>query len=127
MILGIGCDIIELRRVERLLSEQAKADRIFTEAEQRYCDSRGAERIASYAGRFAVKEAVVKAFGCGIGAVSWADIEVVNQPDGVPTVRFYGEAARLAGSRDRSRMHISLSHGRDYATANAVWEGGDNG
>lgn len=127
MILGIGCDIIELRRVARLLEEKRKIDLIFTHEEQRYCESRGVTRLASFAGRFAAKEAVSKALGCGIGTVSWLDIEVVKEPDKAPYVRFYGEAARLIADRKHSRMHISLSHGEDYAAANAVWEGGING
>lgn len=127
MILGIGFDIIELRRVARLLEEKRKIDRVFTQEEQRYCDSRGMERLASFAGRFAAKEAVAKALGCGIGAVSWLDIEIIKEPDKAPYVCLYGEAARLASVQKFSRMHISLSHGQDYAAANAVWEGGLNG
>ena len=64
MILGIGCDIIESERIERLLTETEKIDRIFTESERKYCDGKGKERSASYAARFAAKEAAAKAFGC---------------------------------------------------------------
>lgn len=127
MILGIGCDIIELRRMARLLEEKRKIDRIFTQEEQRYCDSRGTGRLASFAGRFAAKEAVAKALGCGIGTISWLDIEIIKKPDKAPYVCFYGEAARLTAAQKHSRMHISLSHGQEYAVANAVWEGGING
>ena len=69
MILGIGCDIIESERIERLLTETEKIDRIFTESERKYCDGKGKERSASYAARFAAKEAAAKAtdFRCNQG------------------------------------------------------------
>lgn len=127
MILGIGCDIIELRRIEHLLEEPKKIERIFTAEERRYCESRGRERIASFAGRFAAKEAVAKAFGCGIGIVLWSDIEIIKPENQAPTVCFYGEAARLVAVRRHSRMHVSMSHGKEYAVAQAVWEGEENG
>ena len=92
MILGIGCDIIESERIERLLTETEKTGRIFTESERKYCDGKGKERTASYAVRFAAKEAAAKAFGCGIGPVSWTEIETVKETGGAPYFRFYGKA-----------------------------------
>ena len=105
MILGIGCDIIESERIERLLTETEKIDRIFTESERKYCDGKGKERSASYAARFAAKEAAAKAFGCGIGPVAWTEIETVKETD---------------------EMHLSVSHEKNYAVAYAIWEGGEH-
>ena len=99
MILGIGSDIIDIRRVERTLARFGErfTSRIFTEVEQRKSDRR-ANRAASYAKRFAAKEACAKALGTGMRAgVWWRDMGVVNLPSGRPTMQLTGgAAARLA-------------------------------
>jgi holo-[acyl-carrier protein] synthase len=98
MILGIGNDIIDIRRVEASIERFGKRfiDRIFTEVEQKKSDRR-ANRAASYAKRFAAKEACSKALGTGFRAgVYWRDMGVVNLPSGKPTMKLTGGAlARL--------------------------------
>lgn len=99
MILGIGQDIIDIRRVERTLERFGErfVERVFTETERAKSDRR-ANRAASYAKRFAAKEACSKALGTGFSnGVFWRDLGVVNLPSGKPTMRLTGGAAdRLA-------------------------------
>ncbi|MFP6743453.1 MAG: holo-ACP synthase [Alphaproteobacteria bacterium] len=99
MIIGLGNDIIDIRRIERTFERFGDrfANRIFTELEQQKCDRR-AQRIASYARRFAAKEACSKALGTGFRkGVFWRDMGVVNLPSGKPTMQLTGgAAARLA-------------------------------
>ncbi len=99
MIIGIGSDLADIRRVEKTLERFGSrfVRRIFTETEQRKSERR-AERAASYAKRFAAKEACAKALGTGLrGGVFWRDMGVVNLPSGKPTLALTGGAAlRLA-------------------------------
>jgi holo-[acyl-carrier protein] synthase len=99
MILGIGSDLIDIRRIERSLERFGErfTHRCFTEIERSKSDRRAA-RAASYAKRFAAKEACAKALGTGIAqGVSWTEMGVVNEPSGRPTMRLTGRAAdRLA-------------------------------
>jgi len=99
MILGIGSDIIDIRRIERTLDRYGERFvlRCFTETERKKSDRR-ANRAASYAKRFAAKEACAKALGTGFSrGVFWRDLGVVNLPSGKPTMRLTGgAAARLA-------------------------------
>ena len=95
MIIGIGSDLCDTRRIERVLARFGARfiDRCFTGIEQRRSDRR-AGRAASYAKRFAAKEACAKALGTGLRAgVFWRDMGVVNLPSGQPTMRLTGGAA----------------------------------
>ena len=100
MILGVGSDLIDIRRIEKTIERFGDRflDRIFTETERRRCD-RAANRVASYARRFAAKEAAAKALGTGFRrGVFWRDLGVVNLPSGQPGMLLTGGAlARLAG------------------------------
>jgi holo-[acyl-carrier protein] synthase len=96
MILGIGSDIIDIRRIERTLDRYGErfVERCFTDTERKKSDRR-ANRAASYAKRFAAKEACAKALGTGFSrGVFWRDLGVVNLPSGKPTMRLTGGAAR---------------------------------
>jgi holo-[acyl-carrier protein] synthase len=96
LILGLGSDLIDIRRIERAIERFGDRflDRIFTQAERRKCD-RGVNRAASYARRFAAKEACSKALGTGFRrGVFWRDLGVVNLPSGQPTMRLTGGALR---------------------------------
>ena len=98
MIIGVGSDLVDIRRIEQAISRFGDRflDRIFTETERRRCDRR-ASPAASYARRFAAKEAAAKALGTGFRqGVFWRDLGVVNLPSGQPGMRFTGGAlARL--------------------------------
>ncbi|MEE2981065.1 MAG: holo-ACP synthase [Pseudomonadota bacterium] len=96
MIIGLGSDIIDIRRIERTFERFGErfANRIFTEQERKKCDRR-AQRVASYARRFAAKEACSKALGTGFRkGVFWRDLGVVNLPSGKPTMKLTGGAAK---------------------------------
>jgi holo-[acyl-carrier protein] synthase len=96
MILGVGSDLIDIRRIEQAIERFGDRflDRIFTEAERRKCDRR-ANRAASYARRFAAKEACAKALGTGFrNGVFWRDLGVVNLASGQPSMRLTGGALR---------------------------------
>jgi holo-[acyl-carrier protein] synthase len=96
MILGLGSDLIDIRRIERIIERFGDRflDRVFTDAERRKCERR-ADRAASYARRFAAKEACSKALGTGFRrGVFWRDLGVVNRPSGQPTMQLTGGALR---------------------------------
>jgi holo-[acyl-carrier protein] synthase len=97
MILGVGSDLVDIRRIEKVIERFGDRflDRIFTETERRRCDRRGLTRIASYARRFAAKEAAAKALGTGFRrSVFWRDLGVVNLPSGQPGMQLTGGALR---------------------------------
>jgi holo-[acyl-carrier protein] synthase len=124
MILGIGNDIIDIRRIERTLERHGRRfiERIFTEVEQRKSEGRR-NRAASYAKRFAAKEACSKALGTGFRqGVFWRDLGVVNLPSGKPTLRLTGGAAmRLAAiTPPGMRPQIDLTITDDYPQAQAI-------
>ena len=118
MTVAVGVDIIEVARIEQSLGRLGTRflDRIFTAREQTYCEG----RAISLAGRFAVKEAVAKALGTGIGDVGWRDIEVINDEQGRPQLVLHGEANRLAESLGLLEWSISLSHSDKQAIGMAV-------
>jgi holo-[acyl-carrier protein] synthase len=120
MILGVGSDIIEVSRIEKSIQRYQKKflDRIFTENEQSYC-LRHKDAQRHFAGRFAAKEAIVKALGTGISkSISWLDIEISNDPLGKPLVTF---SSHVKEEFHDPSIHISISHCKEYAVAFAVW------
>ncbi|MEI8125250.1 MAG: holo-ACP synthase [Parachlamydiaceae bacterium] len=119
MIEGIGTDIIEIERIEQSILRygQRFLDRVFTLKEQAYC-TRHRDAQSHFAGRFAAKEAIVKAIGSGFGeSISWLDIEIVNDVRGKPTVILSPALGNLVGP---THIDISISHCREYAVAFAV-------
>lgn len=124
MIIGIGNDIIDIRRVERTIERYGERflERIFTETERLKSDGR-AMRAASYAKRFAAKEACAKALGTGFRhGVFWRDMGVVNLPSGRPTLQLTGGAARALAqlTPDGHEVRIDLSITDDFPTAQAI-------
>ncbi|MBD8894303.1 holo-ACP synthase [Roseibium litorale] len=123
MILGIGSDLIDIRRIEKTLERFGHrfTNRVFTEIEQAKSDKRK-ERAASYAKRFAAKEACCKALGTGIRmGVAWREMGVVNLPSGKPTVALTGGAAerleRMAPEGFKARIDLTITD--DYPLAQA--------
>ena len=120
MIYGIGTDIIEIKRIAASITryEQRFLDKIFTSREQEYCH-RHQQSAQHFAGRFAAKEAIVKAFGTGfVAKVQWHDIEVLNDELGKPVV-FLSTA--LQERFEHPQIIVSISHCVEYATAVAIW------
>jgi len=113
-----GVDIIEIPRIKRVLDRygQRFLNRVFTPAEIAYC--RG--RAPNLAGRFAAKEAAMKALGTGVRGVSWKDIEVIRADSGAPSLRLHGRAEKRAERLQMSEMSLSISHSREYAVAFVV-------
>lgn len=127
MIIGIGIDLIEVRRVKVAMERPQFARRVFTEAEQKYCDGRGRQAAASYAARFAGKEAVMKALGTGLAGGSWQDIEILPDALGRPEVTLRDGFAAVAAKLGVKKIFISLTHTEDYAAADVMMWGGDGG
>ena len=124
MIIGIGNDIIDIRRVERTIERYGERFlvRVFTETERLKSDGRTA-RAASYAKRFAAKEACAKALGTGFRqGVFWRDMGVVNLPSGRPTLELTGGAAMALAqlTPDGHEVRIDLSITDDFPTAQAI-------
>ena len=126
MILGLGIDVCDVARMRRALSGasgQRFRARVFTDAEQAYCEARTRERVASYAARFAAKEAAMKALGTGwANGIGWRDFEVVRGAEGRPTLVLHGKASVLARRRGMGRWLLALSHDGGAAVASVVVE-----
>jgi holo-[acyl-carrier protein] synthase len=122
-VVGTGIDLVEVARIRQVLEQWRDrfTHRVFLEAERRYCESRPHPWM-HYAVRFAVKEAVAKAFGTGISPeLGWQDIKVVADPaTRAPSVRFSPKGQALAARRGIARVLISLSHTHNYAVAQAI-------
>ena len=118
-ILGLGVDICEIARMERALERHpTMRDRVFTPEERTYCDSK-ARPAESYAGRFAAREAVVKALG-GFRGRGWQDISVARAPSGAPAIRLRGNAKRRADALGVTEVLITFTHERSNAVAFAI-------
>ena len=97
--------------------------RVFTVNERSYCEGKGDAMWQSYAGRFAAKEAFLKALKTGWrGKITWQDIEVVSDPDGVPLFNITGEAKKILDKHEANRTHLSISHKKDHAVAQVILE-----
>lgn len=98
-------------------------ERVFTEAERAYCDSRGAVAAQHYAARFAAKEAAFKALRTGWrDGLSWHDIEVASNEQGAPSLQLYGHARELFDALGATHAHLSLSHTSEHAVAQVIFE-----
>jgi len=124
MIVGTGIDIAEVPRVAEAIERygQRFLQRIFTEGEIRYCESK-ANRVERYAARFAAKEAGMKALGTGWNhGVRWRDIEVRRPPGGRPTLEFHGKAGEFASNMGVTNIALSLTHTAEEAMAQVILE-----
>ncbi|RMG01925.1 MAG: holo-[acyl-carrier-protein] synthase [Planctomycetota bacterium] len=127
-VLGIGTDITECLRIARMIERHGELflSRVYTPTEIDYCSNRK-QATEHFTGRWAAKEAVLKALGTGwVRGISWRDIEIVNQPGGKPIVNLSGGAQAAAKRRGISHVFISISHCRTHATAFAVAVGEDD-
>ena len=127
MILGVGIDICEVKRLARARRRAAFARRVFDPQERRDCQAR-AHPDLHFAARFAAKEACFKALGTGWGGgVGWTEVAVRSNPLGRPDLKLRGAVARRARTLGVTRSHLSLTHGGDYAVAVVVLEGSGAG
>lgn len=121
-ILGIGTDIVECPRIGKMIEQHGELflRRIYTEREIRYCQARK-HAIEHFAGRWAAKEAILKALGTGRSrGIAWTHVEVRNGPEGRPHVLVCGAAREMARERNIAEVLVSISHCRTYATAYAL-------
>ena len=118
MNLSTGVDLVDIARIREAIDRHGERfiARIFTEAEQNECGG----RLESLAARFAAKEATAKALGCGIGDVSWLDIEVIGDQNHAPHLYLHGEGQNLAKRMGLSNWSVSLSHTESQAIAFVV-------
>ncbi len=124
MIISIGTDIIEVHRIRETIERTPRfVERVFTENERSYCDSRGAAAAQHYAARFSAKEAALKALGTGwSGRIAWHDIEVCAGAHGAPYLLVTGEALKIMETLGATAIHVSLSHTTEHATAQVILE-----
>ena len=124
MIVGVGIDVLEVRRLADALARHGDrfVDRVFTGAEKAACDERG-DRILALAARFAAKEACLKALGTGWAeGIGFRDVEVVREGNRPPQINFHGAAAARAEVLGVTRSHVSLTHQPGIAAAVVILE-----
>jgi holo-[acyl-carrier protein] synthase len=118
-VVGLGVDLCEIARMERAISRHPTfRDRVFTPDEIAYCDSK-ARPAESYAGRFAAREATIKALG-GYRGRRWQDISVTRHPSGAPAIRLEGNAKRRADALGVSDVLVTFTHEKTNAVAFAM-------
>ena len=122
MITSTGVDLAEVGRIRAALSDprigQRFRARVFTAKEIAYCEQKQRGKYESYAGRFAAKEAVMKALGRGWGArVRWLDIEVIRGRSGKPDIALHGKTAELAAELGIRRWALSITHTKGHGLA----------
>jgi len=120
MLTGLGIDIVEIERIAKSLENERFIERIFTPLEIEYCEARKTGRTESYAARFAAKEAMAKALGCGIGAeLEFKEIEIFNNSNGKPLIRLLRKSTQHHPSLN---FHLSLTHTAHSAAAVVIAE-----
>ena len=124
MIVGLGVDITEVNRIEAAINRRGRPflDRLFTPSEIAYCEKHR-HRAERFAGRFAAKEAAMKALGTGwSNGVRWVDIEVVREPSGRPTLKLSGESRAIADNLGVKHITLTITHTGNTALALVIFE-----
>jgi holo-[acyl-carrier protein] synthase len=124
MIAGVGVDIVDISRIQALMDRYGERflRRVYTEAEAAYAMG-GANKAERLAGRFAVKEAVMKALGTGKSqGILWRDVETLRARSGKPEVRLHGQAGAWAEKRGGGAVHVSITHDGGKAVAFVILE-----
>lgn len=118
MKLSTGIDLLEIERMRRAIAAHGERflQRVFTPREL----EANARRVESLAGRFAAKEAAAKALGCGIGDISWKEIEILRADSGAPQLLLHGAAERMAREQGLTVWSVSLTHSERHAVAVVV-------
>ncbi|MGB7727617.1 MAG: holo-ACP synthase [Candidatus Acidiferrum sp.] len=125
MIVGMGIDVAEVKRIAAVIESQKERflRRVYTLDEVAYCEQ-FKNRYERYAGRFAAKEAAMKALGTGwSNGVRWVDLEVVRERGGRPTLSLKGEAKKIADALGVKNIAISITHTAEQAIAQVIFEG----
>ena len=125
LIIGMGVDIAEVERIRAAIERHGETilRRLYTQRERDYCEQ-FKNKYERYAGRFAAKEAGMKALGTGWRkGVRWVDLEVVREPSGRPTLALMGEAAKIAAQLGVKHVALSITHTEAQALAQVIFEG----
>ncbi len=125
MIIGCGIDLIKIERIEKIIKKWGDnfTSRVFTLLEREYCEKKKGNKYQSYAGRFAAKEALLKALGLGLREANWKEIEIKNDELGQPIIDTSGKLKNIALAKGVSKYFITISHTKDYAIAQVIIEG----
>lgn len=124
-IIGHGIDLVSISRIRAILGKDSDhfEKRVFSAGERAYCRGRR-DPMPHFAARFAAKEAYGKALGLGLGpSGEFAEIEVVNDAEGRPSIRLHGSAAEIFKHKGGGEIHLSLSHEADHAMASVIISG----
>ena len=122
MIVGIGCDVIEVERIRKAIDRGGFLERVYTPEELEFCTTeQGRHKYESLAARFAAKEAFLKAVGTGLGGFALCDLAVLRRESGAPYFALTGPAAAWAAEQGVT-VHLSLTHERGLANAIVILE-----
>ncbi len=125
LIIGCGIDLVKIERIEKIIKRWGNNfnSRIFTPLERDYCEKKKDNKFQSYAGKFAAKEALLKALGLGLREANWKEIEIKNDELGQPIIDASGKLKSIALTKGVSKYFISISHTKEYAIAQVILEG----
>jgi len=125
LIIGCGIDLVKIERIEKIIKKWGDnfVLRIFTSLEKEYCEKKKNNKYQSYAGKFAAKEALLKALGLGLREANWKEIEIKNDELGQPIIDTSGKLKNIASAKGVSKYFISISHSQEYAIAQVILEG----
>ncbi len=124
LIIGCGIDLVKVERIEKIIKRWGNSftSRIFTPLEGEYCEKKKVNKFQSYAGRFAAKEALLKALGLGLRGANWKEIEIKNDELGQPLIDTSGKLKNIALAKGVSKYFITISHTKEYAIAEIILE-----
>lgn len=125
LIVGCGIDLVKIERIEKIIKRWGDnfTSRIFTISERGYCEKKKDNKYQSYAGKFAAKEALLKALGLGLRGVNWKEIEITNNELGQPIIDTSGKLKNIVLTKGVSKYFITISHTKEYAIAEVILEG----
>jgi len=125
LIIGCGIDLVKIERIEKIIKRWGNNfnSRMFTPLERDYCKKKNDNKFQSYAGKFAAKEALLKALGLGLKGVNWKEIEVTNSELGEPIINTSGKLKNIALAKGVNKYFVSISHTKEYAIAQVIAEG----
>ena len=124
LIIGCGIDLVKIERIEKIIKRWGNNFnyRIFTPLERDYCEKKKDNKFQSYAGKFAAKEALLKALGLGLGEANWKEIEIKNDELGQPIIDTSGRLKNITLAKGVKKYFITISHTEEYAIAQVILE-----
>ena len=125
LIIGCGIDLVKIERIEKIIKRWGNNfnSRIFTPLERDYCEKKKDNKYQSYAGKFAAKEALLKALGLGLRGANWKEVEIKNDELGQPIIDTFGKLKNIASTRGVNKYFITISHTKEYAISQVILEG----